>query len=227
VALKETENIRMVCFDLDGTLIDKTVFIWSTLHEHFASDPQKRKQAADDYRSGRISYPDWFETDLELLKAGGADRNGIFKTLKSLKLTAGAKDCLSTLKDRGYKLGLISGSIDVVLEHFFPEKPFDHVLINRINFDQAGQIAGGTPTPYDLEGKADGLLELAKREGLTVEQCAFVGDNFNDLPVMKAAGFSIGVFVKDPQVIEAVDLHFQGGDLRDLLPHFPGPKGGC
>jgi phosphoserine phosphatase len=227
VALKETENIRLVCFDLDGTLIDKTVFIWSTLHEHFASDPRKRKQAAADYRSGRISYPDWFETDLELLKAGGADRDKIFKTLESLKLTAGAKDCLSTLKDRGYKLGLISGSIDVVLEHFFPEKPFDHVLINRIDFDEAGQIAGGTPTPYDLEGKADGLLELARREGLSVSQCAFIGDNFNDLPVMKAAGFSIGVFVKDPQVIAAVDLHYKGGDLRDLLPHFPGPKGGC
>ena len=215
----------MICFDLDGTLIDKTVFIWSTLHEHFASDPDKRKQAAADYRAGRISYPDWFETDLELLKAGGADRDGIFKTLRSLKLTPGARECLSTLRARGYKLGLISGSIDVVLEHFFPEEPFDHVLINRIDFDESGRIAGGTPTPYDLEGKADGLRELAKREGLTAGQCAFIGDNFNDLPVMKAAGFSIGVFVKDPQVIAAVDLHFKGDDLRDLLPCFPGLKG--
>lgn len=226
MALKNTEKIRMVCFDLDGTLIDKTVFIWSTLHEHFASDPKKRKQAAEDYRSGRISYPDWFETDLELLKAGGADREGIFQTLSSLKLTPGARECLQTLKARGYKLGLISGSIDVVLEHFFPEKPFDHVLINRINFDETGRIAGGTPTPYDLEGKAEGLLELAKREDLSAEQCAFVGDNFNDLPVMKAAGFSVGVFVKDPRVIAAVDLHYKGYDLRDILPHFPGPKGG-
>ncbi len=213
----------MVCFDLDGTLIDRTVFIWSTLHEHFASDPQKRKQAADDYRSGRISYPEWFETDLQLLIAGGADRQGIFNTLSSLRLAPGAKECLHTLKARGYKLGLISGSIDVVVEHFFPEKPFDHVLINSISFDESGRITGGTPTPYDLEGKAEGLCELAGREGLTAEQCAFVGDNFNDLPVMKAAGFSVGVFIKDPRVVEAVDLHFQGGDLRDLLPHFPGP----
>jgi len=226
VALKDTDNIRMVCFDLDGTLIDKTVFIWSTLHEHFASDPQKRKQAAEDYHSGRISYPDWFETDLQLLKAGGADREGISRTLSSLKLTKGARECLRTLKARGYKLGLISGSIDVVLKHFFPEQPFDHVLINSINFDENGQIAGGTPTPYDLEGKAEGLFELAGREGLSAGQCAFVGDNFNDLPVMKAAGFSVGVFVKDPKVVEAVDLHFQGDDLRDLLPHFPGAKGG-
>ena len=225
MALKNTENIRMICFDLDGTLIDKTVFIWSTLHEYFASDPKKRKQAAADYRSGRISYPEWFETDLELLKAGGADRQGIFKTLSRLKLTPGARECLSTLRARGYKLGLISGSIDVVVEHFFPEKPFDHVLINSISFDEAGKIAGGTPTPYDLEGKAEGLHELARREGLSAGQCAFIGDNFNDLPVMKAAGFSIGVFVKDPKVIEAVDLHFTGNDLRDLLPRFPGPKG--
>ena len=225
MALKKSENIRLVCFDLDGTLIDKTVFIWSTLHEHFKSDPHKRKQAAADYRSGRISYADWFETDLDLLKAGGADRDGMFRAVSSLRLTPGAKECVYALKDRGYRLGLISGSIDLVLQHFFPEEPFDHVLVNRIRFDPAGQIAGGTPTPYDLEGKAEGLKELAGRENLAVEQCAFVGDNFNDLPVLKAAGFSVGVFVKDPQVLEAVDLHLEEGDLRALLPHFPGPKG--
>ena len=148
----------------------------------------------------------------------------MFRAFSKLKLTPGAKECLNTLKDRGYKLGLISGSIDLVLEHFFPEQPFDHVLINRIRFDTQGRIAGGTPTPYDLEGKAAGLLELARRESLTMEQCAFVGDNFNDLPVMRAAGFSVGVFVKDPQVIEVVDVHLEEADLRALLPHFPGPK---
>jgi len=214
-------NIRLVCFDLDGTLIEKTVFIWSTLHEHFGSDPEKRKKAADDYHNGRISYADWFASDLTLLKERGANHAGMLQAFETLKPTPGSSECIQTLKDRGYKLGLISGSLDMVLDHFFPQKPFDHVLINQIHFDPEGKIKGGTPTPYDLEGKADGLIELARREGINSNQCAFVGDNLNDLAVMKAAGLSVGVFIKDPQVAKTVDIQIHESDLRALLPHFP------
>ena len=32
---------RLVCFDLDGTLVDNTIFIWQTLHEYFQTDREK------------------------------------------------------------------------------------------------------------------------------------------------------------------------------------------
>jgi phosphoserine phosphatase len=118
---------------------------------------------------------------------------------------------------------LISGSLDLVLDHFFPDHPFDHVLINRLHFDPRGKITGGVPTPYDLEAKVAGLEELARREALTVAECAFVGDNVNDLAVMRAAGFSVGVNIKSPQVVQAVDLVVTQPDLRSILPFFPGP----
>jgi len=217
VALSNARDIRMVCFDLDGTLVDRTVFIWSTLHEHFGTDATRRKRAADDYRAGRISYADWFANDLRLLAERGADREGIIAAFGSLSPAPGARETLIELRRRGYRLGLISGSLDLLLDHFFHDTAFDHVLINRIRFDGTGRMAGGTHTPYDLEGKADGLREIAAREGLLVKQCAFVGDNVNDLAVMRVAGLAIGINIKSPAVAEAADVVIDNPDLRSIL----------
>ncbi len=220
-----SSDIHLVCFDLDGTLIDRTVYIWSTLHEFFGSDPVKRKQAADSYHQGKITYAEWFFSDLELLKARDADRQGMLRAFGNLVPAPGARETLSTLKERGYRLGLISGSLDLVLEHFLPEAPFDHVLINQATFDEKGRITGGIPTAYDLEGKARGLEELARREGLETAQCAFIGDNTNDLSVMRVAGFSVGVNIKSPEIAKTADLVLSEPDLRALLPYFPGRPG--
>ncbi len=35
---------KLVCFDLDGTIVDDTVFIWQTLHEHFKTDKKKENK---------------------------------------------------------------------------------------------------------------------------------------------------------------------------------------
>jgi len=223
MALAATRDIRLICFDLDGTLIDNTIYIWSTLHEHFGSDASRRAKAAEDYRAGKTSYREWFLTDLELLRGCGADRAGMLEAFERLVPAPGAHETLAELGRRGYRLGLISGSLDLVLDHFFPRAPFAHVLINKIEFDSQGRISGGQHTAYDLGAKAAGLAEIAGREGISLAECAFVGDNVNDLEVMQAAGFSLGVNIKNERVAEAADVVVAGNDLRKVLEYFPGP----
>ncbi len=220
------DQIRLIAFDLDGTLIDETIYVWQTLHQHFSTDSQRRQQARADYRAGRITYAQWFDTDLELLTARGATRARIRACFAGLRPASGARQTLAALKSRGYRLGLISGSLDILLDQFFPTHPFDWVHINRLHFAPDGSIAGGRPTPYDMAGKADGLAAMAEESGLPLAQCAFIGDNVNDLDVMRAAGLSIAVHVKHPDVARTADLVIESTDLRALLPLFPGPKGG-
>jgi len=207
----------LVCFDLDGTLVDDTIYIWKTLHEHFATDAAARKKAHDDYFAGGISYREWFDCDLDLLGAAGATRDGILEVLGALRTMPGARETLRTLRERGHRLAVISGSLDIVVDHLFVDFAFDHVLINEIRFDGEGRIAGGTPTPYDLAGKAEGLRELCRREGISTSQAAFAGDNVNDLWIAREAGLSIAFNCKSDELREVCDVEVREKDLRGVL----------
>ena len=204
----------LVCFDVDGTLVDDTVFIWQTLHDRFATDPRARKKAHDDFFAGRISYADWFHWDLRLLAEAGATEPRIREVLDTLRPMPGAREALLELHDRGHSLAIVSGSLDLVVAHLFGDIPFAHLLLNRVAFDAEGRIAGGTPTPYDLEGKAAGLAELCRREGISPKRAAFVGDNDNDLWIARAAGLAIAFNCKSDELRAACGIEVRGKDLR-------------
>jgi phosphoserine phosphatase len=207
----------LVCFDLDGTLVDDTIFIWNTLHETFATDLALREKARDDYFQGRIGYSDWFHHDLKLLDQAGANQKQIYAVLDGLKPMPGALELIALLKQRGHRLGIISGSLDIVVSHLFGEEIFDHVLINRIWFDLSGRIAGGEPTPYDLHAKADGLKDIARREGIPLSATAFVGDNYNDIAIAQTAGLSIAFNCKSDELRRACDVEIKEKDLTKLI----------
>lgn len=214
------KHYPVVCFDLDGTLVDGTVFIWQTLHDHFVTDHVVRKRARDDFFSGRISYRRWFETDLELLAERGADRDRIALMLKEkMYPMQGAHETLALLHEAGVKTAILSGSLDVVLAAFFDPSLFDVIFLNRVYFDEKGFLAGGDATLYDLEKKGAGLIEIAGRLGVHPNQCAFVGDNYNDLSAVKVAGRSIAFCPKSEELRSQADVCVEKRDLRAILPH--------
>ena len=56
---------------------------------------------------------------------------------------------------------------------------------------------------------------------VTRDECAFVGDNFNDVEAAAAAGFSIAFNSKSENLDEVADVKLPGKDLRKMLEFFP------
>ncbi len=209
----------LIAFDVDGTLVDDTVFIWKTLHDHFDTDPDRRRQAYADYFSGRITYSDWFFNDIALMRERGATRARIEEVVAGMRLTGGVPETLGALRKAGARLVIISGTLEVVVRQFELTPWFDEIYLNRFEYDDDGLLVGGTPTPYDVGEKATGLRHIAQANGVPMERTAFIGDNFNDVSIADAAGFSIAFNCKSDELAAVADLEIEGGDLRRILPH--------
>lgn len=214
----------LICFDVDGTLVihpDEKI-VWEILNRRFTGTDEANLVRFQQYRAGEISYPDWVALDVGDWLEAGATRAQIVEAIRDLRLIGGAHETLAELKRRGYKLAIISGTLDVVLETLLPEHPFDDVFVNHLEFDDRGILKGWSATPYDVDGKARGLREIAAREGIPVARCAFVGDAFNDLEIARVAGFSVAFNPKCEEMIAACKVVVEGDDLGLLLPLFPG-----
>ncbi len=208
----------LIAFDLDGTIVDDTVFVWETLHDYFQTPVPLREMAFRKYMDRSWTYEEWFEFDIRMLLERGANRSEIQKAIEGMRLMEGVFETLAALRKGGAALIVLSGSLDVVLEKFGLEACFDEIYLNRLQFDDDGELVGWTHTPYDVFDKAVGLKAVADRMGIPMDRTAFVGDNFNDVAVARVAGCSIAFNCKSDELARVADHIVPGGDLRAVLP---------
>jgi HAD superfamily PSPase-like hydrolase len=211
----------LVAFDVDGTLVhhaeEKTV--WEVLNVRFTGTAERNRERYRAYRSGHLSYADWVALDITSWRDAGATRDDLVEAFAPLRLVAGAKETLAALKERGIRLAVISGTLDLLLDTLFPDHPFDEVYTNRIWFDDGGRIAGWQATPFDMEGKGVALRAIALREEVPLARCAFVGDHSNDLSAARVAGFTVAFCPKSPELEALAGAVVRSADLRDVLPY--------
>ena len=210
---------QLVAFDVDGTLVDSDdrKVVWQLLNARFGCGDALETRRFMAYMRKEISYAQWVDMDVGEWVQAGATREQLSQVIRShLRLVPGARETALELRVRGYRLAVISGTLDLTLELLFPEHPFEEVFTNRIWFDEQGRIAGWKATPYDMEGKAEALVAIAERMQVPLSSTVYVGDNINDLQVFARAGLAVAFEPKHVSVEQAASKVLRG-DLRGLL----------
>lgn len=217
------KKYKLVCFDVDGTLVDNIEYSWELFHNYFEINQQRRIKARDMYYAGEISYLEWANHDIGMWIEKKATKQQFFNALKknNVQLMKGVMETISKLKEDGMKLAIISGSLDVIMDYLLPayNDVFDDVFFSRLIFDKKNRLVKAKVTEYDMIKKADALKLIAKRENLKLSECVFIGDHHNDVKIAEITGLAIAFDCKSDDLRKVADIEIKKKDMREILKH--------
>jgi len=178
---------RLVAFDADGTLIDAE-FIDELAKE--AGVEEEVREITRRAMEGELSFEESLRRRVRLLKGLPLER--VLRVASRVRIVPGAREILEELKRAGFITVLITGGFDVVAREVGRQLGFDYVFANRLVVKDGvltGEVEGEVMGPED---KLRILKEVAERHGISLEECAAIGDGANDLLIIRNAGLGVG-----------------------------------
>ena len=202
--------IKLVVFDLDNVIIDgegiDEIGKLINIEDQIAAITEQAMQ-------GDIDFETSIKKRVGLLKGVATDD---IKTLANeMPLMKGARETVSTLKENGFEVAIISGSFDIIADTIKGKLDVDNVFTNSL-VEEDGILTGEVTGPLVSGSKLDVLSKLIEEKGYTLDECVAVGDGANDISMIESAKYGIAFNAK-PALKENADIIVETRDLTDVL----------
>ena len=185
------KNKRMICFDMDSTLVDMEgideMARRAGVHREVAGITEKAM-------GGDLDFEESLRQRVAMLR--GLTLSEAMEIRDQMLLSPGANELLTTLKWLGFKLGIVSGGFDIFTAHLKNKFNLDFAYANRLesrNGALTGKLEGEI---IDASQKARLLNRLACDSGIPLDQVVAVGDGANDSLMLAQAGLGIAYNAK-------------------------------
>ncbi|MFA1546535.1 phosphoserine phosphatase SerB [Actinomadura chokoriensis] len=190
---------RLIVMDVDSTLIQGEVIELLAEHAGCLDEVAKVTEAA---MRGELDFEGSLRERVALL--AGLDAAAIDDVRGRLRLAAGARTMVRTLKRLDYKFAIVSGGFTQVTDALVDDLGIDYSAANTLEI-VGGKLTGRvTGRVIDRAGKATALERFAREAGIPISQTVAIGDGANDLDMLQAAGLGIAYNAK-PVVRQAAD----------------------
>lgn len=202
---------RLVCFDMDSTLVQMEVIDELAKIAGVVSQVQTITEAA---MQGKINFAESFHSRMALLK--GIPEARLKQLAEALPITPGAEKLISTLKRLGFKTAILSGGFLYFAKALQERLGLDLIYANTLDLE-AGKTTGKVIGEIvDGERKAARLKEIASEFGISLAQVVAIGDGANDIPMLTLAGLGIA-FQAKPIVLAKTHRHLTHFGIDGVL----------
>ena len=182
---------RLICFDMDSTLIETEVIDELADRANVGEQVRKITEAA---MRGEIDFKESFKQRIALLK--GLDESVMQDIAQKLPMTDGLERTMTILKRVGYKTAILSGGFTYFGNYLKQKYGFDYVYANELEVENGKLTGEYVGEIVDGRRKAELLRLLCQFESINIAQSVAVGDGANDLPMLGEAGLGIAFHAK-------------------------------
>ncbi|MEA3190110.1 MAG: phosphoserine phosphatase [Thermoplasmata archaeon] len=210
------DPVRLVCFDMDGVLID-VGSSWVMVHKHFGVQNEASLRA---YLNGEFDDREFIRRDAALWlrlrpKLARADFEEIFRVPPFMP---GVQATVAALRDAGVEMAIVSGGVDIMAEEVARRLSIPRVAANGFEYDAAGHITGEGVVRTPLNDKAAPVVRFAEESGIPLRNVACVGNSLPDVSMFEVAGRSIAFHPEDDYTREHATWVVEQGPLDQVVP---------
>jgi phosphoserine phosphatase len=209
---------NLAAFDMDGTLIQgRLVF---ALADRFDLSDKVRSIQSHRLMAGHE------QTKAIAVLFAGLTTKDLESAIESIPFTKNCERTIAALKDRGYKIGIISDSYTIAASIVADRLKLDFVMANKLQISD-GKITGRVDMPlgWDRIGcyckisvcKRYHLEKSAHQFCVPIENTLAVGDTKSDICMIQRARVGVAFMPKDEEIKKASDKVVSEPDLLKVM----------
>lgn len=201
----------LLVMDVDSTLIKEEVIDLLGEEAGFGAEIATITESA---MRGELDFSQALAERVKLL--AGLPVSIFDRVMEKIHLQDGARELVTELHHRGYKIGVVSGGFHETVDRLAEELGLDYVCANRLEVENDQLTGRSQGEIVTKETKVAKLKEWAELNGLSLEQTIAMGDGANDLPMIQTAGLGVA-FCAKPLVREQAPHQINDPNLYHLI----------
>jgi phosphoserine phosphatase len=208
--------LRLVAFDMDGTLVDVDSS-FAVVHRYFG---ESNPEALERFLRDEISDLEFMQSDLAIWRRHRPDlrEQDLVEILRSVPLMPGARVLFDRLHRARLRTAIVSGGLDVLAQRVGRELGVDDIFANSYVLDAEGRLTQEGIIRVPIKSKREVLARLQGRLGVSPEECAAVGNSDIDVGMFERSRLRIAFLPADAHVRRAATHVINEKDLSRLVP---------